>query len=147
MCIRDSNTLNPEIADDADFERFVAELRAHGMGQILDVVPNHVGIMGSDNAWWMDVLENGPASLYAAFFDIDWQPANPALAGKLLVPVLGESYGRVLERRELEPRFERDGGAFAIYYHDHRFPLDPKRDVYKRQMKRRSCGSRPTAPI
>ena len=122
----DHNTLNPEIADDADFERFVAELRAHGMGQILDVVPNHVGIMGSDNAWWMDVLENGPASLYAAFFDIDWQPANPALAGKLLVPVLGESYGRVLERRELEPRFERDGGAFAIYYHDHRFPLDPK---------------------
>ena len=122
----DHNTLNPEIADEADFERFVAELRAHGMGQILDVVPNHVGVMGSDNAWWMDVLENGQASLFAAFFDIDWQPANPALAGKLLVPVLGESYGRVLERRELEPRFEREGGAFAIYYHDHRFPLDPR---------------------
>jgi (1->4)-alpha-D-glucan 1-alpha-D-glucosylmutase len=122
----DHNTLNPEIADAAEFERFVAELRAHGMGQILDVVPNHVGIMGSDNAWWMDVLENGPASLYAAFFDIDWQPANPALAGKLLVPVLGDSYGRVLERRELEPRFEQAAGSFAIYYHDHRFPLDPK---------------------
>ena len=122
----DHNTLNPEIADEADFERFVAELRAHGMGQILDVVPNHVGIMGSDNAWWMDVLENGPASPYTSFFDIDWQPANPALSGKLLVPVLGESYGRVLERRQLEPRFEKDGGTFAIYYHDHRFPLDPK---------------------
>jgi (1->4)-alpha-D-glucan 1-alpha-D-glucosylmutase len=122
----DHNTLNPEIADAAGFERFVAELRAHGMGQILDVVPNHVGIMGSDNAWWMDVLENGQASQFAAFFDIDWQPANPALAGKLLVPVLGDSYGRVLERRELEPRFEREVGSFAIYYHDHRFPLDPK---------------------
>jgi (1->4)-alpha-D-glucan 1-alpha-D-glucosylmutase len=122
----DHNTLNPEIADAADFERFVTELRAHGMGQILDVVPNHVGIMGSDNAWWMDVLENGQASQFAAFFDIDWQPANPALAGKLLVPVLGESYGRVLERRELEPRFEREAGSFAIYYHDHRFPLDPQ---------------------
>ena len=122
----DHNTLNPEIADAAEFERFVAELRAHGMGQILDVVPNHVGIMGSDNAWWMDVLENGQASQFAAFFDIDWQPANPALAGKLLVPVLGDSYGRVLERRELEPRFEREVGSFAIYYHDHRFPLDPK---------------------
>jgi (1->4)-alpha-D-glucan 1-alpha-D-glucosylmutase len=122
----DHNALNPEITDAADFERFVAELRARGMGQILDVVPNHVGIMGSDNAWWMDVLENGQASLYAAFFDIDWQPANPALAGKLLVPVLGESYGRVLERRELEPRFEREGGSFAIYYHEHRFPLDPR---------------------
>jgi (1->4)-alpha-D-glucan 1-alpha-D-glucosylmutase len=122
----DHNALNPEIANATDFERFVTTLRAHGMGQILDVVPNHVGIMGSDNAWWMDVLENGAASLYAAFFDIDWQPANPALAGKLLVPVLGESYGRVLERRELEPRFERAAGAFAIYYHTHRFPLDPR---------------------
>jgi len=122
----DHNALNPEIADEADFEHFVDVLRTHGMGQILDVVPNHVGIMGSDNAWWMDVLENGAASLYAAFFDIDWQPANPALAGKLLVPVLGESYGRVLERRELEPRFERAAGAFAIYYHEHRFPLDPR---------------------
>jgi (1->4)-alpha-D-glucan 1-alpha-D-glucosylmutase len=122
----DHNALNPEIADAADFEHFVTALRAHGMGQILDIVPNHVGIMGSDNAWWMDVLENGQASLYAAFFDIDWQPANPALAGKLLVPVLGESYGRVLERRELEPRFERAGGSFAIYYHEHRFPLDPR---------------------
>ncbi len=122
----DHNALNPEIADAADFEHFVATLRAHAMGQILDIVPNHVGIMGSDNAWWMDVLENGAASLYAAFFDIDWQPANPALAGKLLVPVLGESYGRVLERRELEPRFERAAGIFAIYYHEHRFPLDPR---------------------
>jgi (1->4)-alpha-D-glucan 1-alpha-D-glucosylmutase len=122
----DHNALNPEIADEADFEFFVDTLRAHAMGQILDVVPNHVGIMGSDNAWWMDVLENGAASVYAAFFDIDWQPANPALAGKLLVPVLGESYGRVLERRELEPRFERGAGAFAIYYHEHRFPLDPR---------------------
>jgi (1->4)-alpha-D-glucan 1-alpha-D-glucosylmutase len=122
----DHNALNPEIGNAADFEHFVATLRAHDMGQILDVVPNHVGIMGSDNAWWMDVLENGAASIYAAFFDIDWQPANPALAGKLLVPVLGESYGRVLERRELEPRFERAMGAFAIYYHEHRFPLDPR---------------------
>ncbi len=122
----DHNALNPEIADTADFERFVAALRAHGMGHILDLVPNHVGIMGSYNAWWMDVLENGPSSLYAAFFDIDWQPPNPALAGKLLVPVLGESYGRVLERGELEPRFERERGAFAIYYHEHCLPLDPR---------------------
>jgi len=122
----DHNAFNPEIADAADFERFVATLRAHGMGHILDIVPNHVGVMGSYNAWWMDVLENGPSSMYAEFFDIDWQPPNPALAGKLLVPVLGESYGRVLERGELEPRFECEGGAFAIYYHEHRFPLDPR---------------------
>jgi (1->4)-alpha-D-glucan 1-alpha-D-glucosylmutase len=120
------NALNPEIASDADLDRFVETLRAHGMGHILDIVPNHVGILGSYNAWWMDVLENGPSSLFASFFDIDWQPPNPALAGKLLVPVLGDSYGRVLERGELETRFDREHGAFAIYYHEHRFPLDPR---------------------
>ena len=122
----DHNSFNPEIGTHEDFERFVSELRAHGMGHILDIVPNHVGIMGSDNAWWMDVLENGQASLYADFFDIDWTPANPALADKVLVPVLGDSYGVVLERGELAPRFEPDSGAFAVFYHEHRFPLDPR---------------------
>lgn len=122
----DHNSFNPEIGDRADFERFVAELRVHGMGHVLDIVPNHVGIMGSDNAWWMDVLENGQASVYAEFFDIDWAPANPALADKVLVPVLGDAYGVVLERGELELRFERELGSFAVFYHENRFPLDPR---------------------
>jgi (1->4)-alpha-D-glucan 1-alpha-D-glucosylmutase len=130
----DHNSFNPEIGDREDFERFVAELRAHGMGHVLDIVPNHVGIMGSDNAWWMDVLENGQASLYADFFDIDWTPANPALTGKVLVPVLGESYGVVLENRELELRFEPESGSFAVFYHEHRFPLDPR--TYPRVLDR-----------
>ncbi|MGH8171218.1 MAG: alpha-amylase family glycosyl hydrolase, partial [Steroidobacteraceae bacterium] len=68
----DHNSFNPEIGSREDFDRFVAELRRHGMGHILDIVPNHVGVMGSDNAWWMDVLENGQASIYADYFDIDW---------------------------------------------------------------------------
>jgi (1->4)-alpha-D-glucan 1-alpha-D-glucosylmutase len=122
----DHNSFNPEIGDRGDFEQFVSELRAHGMGHILDIVPNHVGIMGSDNAWWMDVLENGQSSVYAEFFDIDWTPANPALAARVLVPVLGDSYGVVLERGELELRFERELGSFAVFYHEHRFPLDPR---------------------
>ena len=122
----DHNSFNPEIGDRSDFERFVAELRAHGMGHVLDIVPNHVGIMGSDNAWWMDVLENGQASVYADFFDIDWAPANPALADRVLVPVLGDAYGVVLERGELELRFERELGSFAVFYHENRFPLDPR---------------------
>jgi (1->4)-alpha-D-glucan 1-alpha-D-glucosylmutase len=130
----DHNAFNPEIGDREDFEHFVAELRAHGMGHVLDIVPNHVGIMGSDNAWWMDVLENGQASLYAEFFDIDWTPANPALAGKVLVPVLGEAYGVVLENREIELRFEPASGSFAICYHEHRFPLDPR--TYPRVLDR-----------
>jgi (1->4)-alpha-D-glucan 1-alpha-D-glucosylmutase len=130
----DHNSFNPEIGDREDFERFVAELRAHGMGHVLDIVPNHVGIMGSDNAWWMDVLENGQASMYADYFDIDWTPANPALTGKVLVPVLGDPYGVVLERGEIELRFEKELGSFAVFYHEHRFPLDPR--TYPRVLDR-----------
>jgi (1->4)-alpha-D-glucan 1-alpha-D-glucosylmutase len=122
----DHNSINPEIGSREDLEEFVRTLRAHSMGHILDIVPNHVGVMGADNAWWMDVLENGPASAYAQFFDIDWQSVDPALAGKVLVPVLGDPYGTVLERGELELRFEYPAGSLAIFYHEHRFPLDPR---------------------
>src|SRR6185312_8928889 len=108
--------------------------RAHQMGHILDIVPNHVGIMGSDNAWWMDVLENGEASIDAEYFDIDWTPANPVLAHKVLVPVLGDPYGVVLERGEIELRFEPESGSFAFFYHEHRFPLDPR--TYPRVLDR-----------
>ena len=122
----DHNSFNPEIGEPADFENFVSALRAHGMGHIVDLVPNHVGILGSDNEWWMDVLENGEASQYAGFFDIDWAPPNPDRAHKVLVPVLGEAYGKVLERGELELRFEPERGSFAVFYHAHRLPLDPR---------------------
>ena len=120
------NQLNPEIGDRADLENFVAALRSHQMGHILDIVPNHVGIMGADNAWWMDVLENGQASRYADYFDIEWNPANPALRDKVLIPVLGDPYGVVLEKGELQLRFERELGSFAVFYHEHRMPIDPK---------------------
>jgi (1->4)-alpha-D-glucan 1-alpha-D-glucosylmutase len=123
--IVDHNALNPEIGGAADFERFVEALHRHGMGQILDMVPNHMGIMGSDNAWWLDVLENGPASEFAAYFDIDWESPQAALRGKVLVPVLGDHYGAVLEGGELELRFDAGSGAFSICYHQHRFPVDP----------------------
>ncbi len=122
----DHNAFNPEIGSAADFERLVATLRAHGMGHIVDLVPNHVGILGGENARWMDVLENGEASVYAGFFDIDWAPANPDRAHKVLVPVLADPYGTVLERGELELRFEPASGSFAVYYHEHRLPLDPR---------------------
>ena len=122
----DHNSLNPEIGTRKDFEEFVATLRAHSMGHILDFVPNHVGIMGADNAWWMDVLENGKASRFAEFFDIDWSPPNAALADKLLVPALGDPYGTVLERGELQLRYEPELGSFAVFYHQHRFPIDPR---------------------
>jgi (1->4)-alpha-D-glucan 1-alpha-D-glucosylmutase len=82
--------------------------------------------MGDDNPWWMDVLENGPASTYASFFDIDWTRGDPDLAGRILVPVLGDAYGTVLERGELALEFDAENGAFAVAYFEHRFPIDPK---------------------
>jgi len=124
--IVDHSEINPEIGTRADFDRFVATLDAHGMGHLCDVVPNHVGVMGADNRWWMDVLENGPASEFADYFDIDWAPFDPAFRGRLVVPVLGDPYGVVLERGELKLAFEADGGGFAVRYYDHRFPIDPR---------------------
>ncbi len=124
--IVDHRALDPQIGTPADFEAFVAALRAHGMGQIAEVVPDLMGVLRADNAWWLDVLENGPASAYARFFDIDWTPTDPALRGKLLLPVLGDAFDRVLERGELWLVFDADAGGFAVLYFEHRFPLDPR---------------------
>ncbi len=94
------------------------------MGQILDVVPNHMGISGSRNSWWMDILEHGPASPYSGYFDIDWEPPAPGLQGKVLLPLLGEQYGVVLENQELP--LERRGGEFVIRYFDAVLPVAPE---------------------
>src|SRR3954465_13406563 len=124
--IIDHHHLDPEIGTPEDYERFVAALHQHGMGQILDVVPNHMGILSADNAWWLEVLENGEASTYASFFDIDWQPLKDELQGKVLVPVLGDQYGAVLDKGDLKLTFDAEKGEFSIFYHHHRFPIDPK---------------------
>jgi (1->4)-alpha-D-glucan 1-alpha-D-glucosylmutase len=124
--IIDHNKLNTEIGTPEEFERFVNALHEHGMGQILDIVPNHMGVMGADNAWWLDVLENGEASNYAQFFDIDWQPVKDELQGKVLVPVLDDQYGIVLEKGDLKLSFDAAKGEFSIFYYEHRFPIDPK---------------------
>jgi (1->4)-alpha-D-glucan 1-alpha-D-glucosylmutase len=123
--IIDHNSLNPEIGSLEDYNAFVDELHRHGMGQILDIVPNHMGIMGSDNAWWLDVLENGEASEYADFFDIEWNPTKEELRGKVLVPILDDQYGSVLESGALKLVFDAERGDFSIMFHHHRFPIDP----------------------
>jgi len=123
--IIDHNSLNPEIGSPEDYEVFVSVLHQHGMGQVLDIVPNHMGVMGSDNAWWLDVLENGEASEYAEYFDIDWDPIKDELQGKVLIPILGDQYGNVLESGELALSFDLEHGEFSIFYHEHRFPVDP----------------------
>ena len=132
--IVDHDSINPEIGEADDLDRFVAALRAHDMGQILDVVPNHMGVMGADNGWWLDVLEHGQASMHADYFDIDWQPLNETLAGRVLLPVLGDHYGIVLERGELRLRFDAAEGSFSLWYHQHRFPIDPR--CYPELLKR-----------
>lgn len=124
--IIDHNDFNPEIGSAEDFEHFVETLRRHDMSHILDMVPNHMGVMGSDNAWWLDVLENGPASAYADFFDIDWEAMHGPNRQKVLLPVLGDHYGVVLERGELQLRYDDASGSFSIHYYNHRFPIDPQ---------------------
>ena len=134
--IVDHNSINPEIGSPEEFERFVAALHQNDMGLIVDIVPNHMGVMGSDNAWWADVLENGEASTYACFFDIDWHPLKKELHGKVLVPVLHDHYGAVLESGELKLVFLPERGAFDISYRDHRFPVNPRE--YPRILQRSS---------
>jgi (1->4)-alpha-D-glucan 1-alpha-D-glucosylmutase len=124
--IIDHNELNPEIGTRDDFRAFVAELKRHGMGQMMDIVPNHMGVLAADNAWWQDVLENGPASVCADFFDIDWQPPSEHLANRVLLPVLGDHYGIELAAGKLALEFEAATGAFAVRYHQHRLPIDPR---------------------
>jgi (1->4)-alpha-D-glucan 1-alpha-D-glucosylmutase len=121
--ITDHNKLNTVIGSRADYNAWIRELRAHSMGQVLDFVPNHVGIADSRNQWWMDVLENGPSSRYAAYFDIDWHPLKADLRGKVLLPILGDQYGRVLEQGELQVRFEE--GTFYLLYGHRRLPIAP----------------------
>jgi (1->4)-alpha-D-glucan 1-alpha-D-glucosylmutase len=116
--------LNAEIGTEEDYRAFVGALAAHGMGHLLDVVPNHMGIARSKNRFWQDVLENGPSSRYAKVFDIDWRPVKPELAGKVLLPILGDQYGAVLERQEIRLQYEE--GAFFLCYFETTLPVAPR---------------------
>jgi (1->4)-alpha-D-glucan 1-alpha-D-glucosylmutase len=120
----DHRQLNPELGTTADYEAFSAELRAHGFGHIVDIVPNHMAADSLSNPWWRDVLENGESSLYGEFFDVDWNPVKPELTGRVLLPVLGDQYGRVLDRGEL--RLEYAAGAVVLRYFDLNLPLNPR---------------------
>jgi (1->4)-alpha-D-glucan 1-alpha-D-glucosylmutase len=122
--IIDHCRLNPEIGTREDFEKFIDVLDECGMALLMDIVPNHMGI-GTDNSWWMDVLENGQASIHAGFFDINWTPLQWDMVGRVLLPVLGEHYETTLEEGKLTLTFDAAAGSFFIRYHDHAFPLDP----------------------
>ncbi|MPZ76897.1 MAG: malto-oligosyltrehalose synthase [Deltaproteobacteria bacterium] len=116
--------VNEELGGAEGHARLCAALEENGLKQILDIVPNHMAIGGRENPWWWDVLENGPSSRYAAYFDVDWDPPEAKLRNMVLLPVLGDHYGRVIERAEVT--LEREGPQFIIRYHDQVFPVSPR---------------------
>jgi (1->4)-alpha-D-glucan 1-alpha-D-glucosylmutase len=120
----DHSRLNPDLGTEGDLETLAATLDARGMGLILDLVPNHMCIASPDNRWWNDVLENGRGSPFAPFFDIDWHPPKSELHEKVLLPVLGEQYGRVLESQEISIGYA--SGAFSARYGEARYPIGPR---------------------
>ena len=122
--ITDHNQLNPEIGTEEEFGELAAELKARDMGLLLDIVPNHMGVGAGDNLWWQDVLQNGRASAYADFFDIDWEPLKPELRNKVLIPILARPYGEALEEGNIHVVFEDD--RFFVRYFDKVLPLDPQ---------------------
>lgn len=126
--IVDHNSLNQEIGTEEEYNNLIAELHRYGMGQLLDIVPNHMCITSKDNLMWMDVLENGLSSIYANYFDIDWSPLKKELKNKLLLPILGDQYGKVLEAQELRLTFEE--GSFFLYYYDNKFPIIPNSYIF-----------------
>src|SRR5262245_61162401 len=122
--VLDHSRVNEELGGPPAHERMCLALgRAH-LGQVLDIVPNHMSIASRQNRMWWDVLENGPCSRYASFFDVDWHPVEEKLHNTVLLPILGDHFGRILEAGEIQ--MQRQGGSFTFHYHDHVGPVAPR---------------------
>jgi (1->4)-alpha-D-glucan 1-alpha-D-glucosylmutase len=135
----DPTRVNEDLGGEEAHARLCRTLGEQGLGQVLDIVPNHMAITERRNTWWWDVLENGAASRYADYFDVDWHSPHARLRDTVLLPILGDHYGRVLEAGELE--LARRGGRFEIHYHEHRMPVAPRSlDALIAEAARR-CGS------
>ena len=132
--ICDHNRLNSDLGTPEDFGQFCAALQQHSMGLLLDFVPNHMGIHPQANLKWRSILENGPSSPYAGFFDIDWDPVKPELKNKVLLPILDDQYGNVLEAGQLQVGFE--AGNFVLQYANQNLPLNPRqtRELLRHRM-------------
>src|SRR3954465_9215899 len=144
--IVDHTQINPELGGDAGFERLSQALRRHGLGLILDFVPNHVGVHFADNPWWLDVLEWGPASPHAASFDIDWEQLPYRARGGVLLPIIGTSYGQALENGEIDLRYDASEGSFSAWYFEHRLPIAPERYGEMLRMIVKEAGAEDAAP-
>jgi (1->4)-alpha-D-glucan 1-alpha-D-glucosylmutase len=122
----DPTTVNPELGGEEGFRALVAALRAENLGVVVDIVPNHMAVGRDDNEWWLDVLTYGRGSRYGHFFDIDWEPADPALHGKVLLPTLGKPYGEALRAGDLAITHDEARGGLVVRYGDNLFPLRPE---------------------
>jgi (1->4)-alpha-D-glucan 1-alpha-D-glucosylmutase len=122
--VLDYTQVNPEIGTEEEFGHLALALQEQEMGFVLDIVPNHMCISQPGNRWWTDVLENGPSSLYARYFNIVWKPPKAELRNKILLAVLGQQYGKVIENQELNLAYE--GGAFFVEYGGSHFPINPR---------------------
>ncbi len=122
--IIDHNRVNPEIGTEDEFRQLATELKARGMGLLLDIVPNHMGVGYGNNPWWQDVVQNGRTSIYAEFFDIDWEPLKVELGNKVMLPILGQAYGADLEAGNIKVIFH--DGVFLVKYFDKMLPIDPQ---------------------
>ncbi|WP_226499444.1 malto-oligosyltrehalose synthase [Pseudomonas sp. MWU16-30322] len=121
----DPTQVNPELGGEPALRRLVSTLREHNMGLILDIVSNHMAVGGSDNPWWLDLLEWGRLSPYGEFFDIQWHSPDPLMEGQLLLPFLGSDYGIALQEGTLKLRFDAQKGRFHVEHYDHHFPICP----------------------
>ncbi len=140
--VTDPTRIDSELGGEHEFELFQMAARERNMGLLLDVVPNHMAA-NAENPWWMDVLENGPGSVYSSYFDIDWHPPSRLSENKILLPVLGDFYAEVLKKRELQLVFQQ--GRFLVRYYDSLFPIAPKsyRNVltYRQEILEKKLGS------
>jgi (1->4)-alpha-D-glucan 1-alpha-D-glucosylmutase len=144
--VTNHNEINEELGGMPAHRRFTSALQSCGLQHVVDFVPNHMGISTTTNPWWRDVLENGPSARSAAFFDIDWDPAKRELRRKLLLPILGDQYGSVLERGELQLEFK--AGRLLLKYFDHELPLNPRQAprVYRTGLTALTSELGPTHP-
>jgi (1->4)-alpha-D-glucan 1-alpha-D-glucosylmutase len=121
--VTDPNAFNPLLGTEEEFQHFCGEIKELGLMHLADIIPNHMGIKGGQNVWWQDVLENGPYSEYAGFFDINWSPEKRELQDRVLLPILATSYARALENHDIKLRYEE--GKFTLHYADYLLPVAP----------------------
>ncbi len=140
--IVDYGQLDPQLGSAEDYRAMLEALRGRGLGQIVDIVPNHMSATAAENPWWNDVLENGPSAPHASYFDIDWRPVKEELRNRILLPILGGQYGQVLEAGELKLEYRE--GAFFVRYYQALLPLDPP--TYRAILARRLYALKESLP-